>query len=57
MYATVKNWVVQFKLGDFSTCVPPRSERPITVTTPEIIDEIHELSLEDHWISTKHIVE
>jgi len=22
--ATVKNWVVQFKCGDFSTCDPPR---------------------------------
>jgi len=23
-YATVKNWVVQFKRGDFSTCDAPR---------------------------------
>jgi hypothetical protein len=23
-YATVKNWVVQFKRGNFSTCVAPR---------------------------------
>ena len=37
-YATVKNWVVQFKRGDFSTCVAPRPGRPKTVTTPEIID-------------------
>jgi len=37
-YATVKNWVVQFKRGDFSTCDAPRPGRPKTVTTPEIID-------------------
>jgi hypothetical protein len=25
-YATVKNWVAQFKRGEFSTCDEPRSE-------------------------------
>jgi len=24
-YATVKNWVAQFKQGDFSTCDAPRA--------------------------------
>ena len=38
-YATVKNRVAQFKRGDFSTCDAPRSGRPKTVTTPEIIDQ------------------
>ena len=42
-HATVKNWVAQFKRGDFSTCDAPRPERPQTVTTPEISDQIHEL--------------
>ena len=46
-YATVKNWVAQFKRGDFSTWVAPRPGRPKTVTTPEIIEQIHELILED----------
>jgi len=49
-YATVKNWVVQFKRGDFSTCDAPRHGRSKTVTTPEIIDQIHELILEDRRI-------
>ena len=46
-YATVKSWVAQFKRGDFSTCDAPRPGRHKTVTTPEIIDQIHELILED----------
>jgi len=46
-YAAVKKWVAQFKRGDFSTCDVPRPGRPKTVTTPEIIDQIHELILED----------
>jgi len=45
--ATVKNWLAQFKRGDFSICDVPRPGRPKTVTIPEIIDQIHELILED----------
>jgi len=56
-YATVKSWAAQFKRGDFSTCDAPRPERPKTVTTPEIIDQIHELILEDRRISAKSIAE
>jgi len=56
-YATVKNWVAHFKRGDFSTCDAPRPGRPKTVTTPQIIDQIHELILEDRRISAKSIVE
>jgi len=56
-YTTVKNWVAQFKRGDFVTCVAPRLGRPKTVTTPEIIDQIHELILEDGRISAKSIDE
>ena len=52
-YATFKNWVAQFKRGDFSTCDAPRPWRPKTVTTPEIIDQIHELILEERRISVK----
>ena len=47
LYATVKNWVAQFKNGDFSTCDAPCPGRPKTVTTAEIIDQIHELILKD----------
>jgi len=56
-YATVKRWVARFKRGDFSTCDAPRPGRPKTVTTPEIIDQIHELILEDSRISAKPIAE
>jgi len=49
-YSTIKNRVAQFKRGDFSTCVAPRPGWPKTVTTPKIIDQIHELILEDRQI-------
>jgi len=38
LYATVKNWVAQFKRGDFSTCDAPHPRRTKIVTTPEMID-------------------
>jgi len=56
-YVTVKNWVAQFKRGNFSTCDAPRPGRPKTVTTPEIIDLINEIILEDRRISAKSIAE
>jgi hypothetical protein len=46
-HATVKNWVTQFKRGDFFTCDVPHPVRPKTVTTLEIIDQIRDLTLED----------
>ena len=52
-YVTVKNWVAQFKCGDFSTCDVLHAGRPKTVTTLETIDQIHKLILEDRWISAK----
>ena len=49
--------MAQFKRGDFYTCVAPRPGRPKTMTTPEIIDQIHELILEDRRVSAKSIAE
>jgi len=56
-YATVKNWVAQFKHGDFSTCDAPRPGLPKTVTIPEVIDQIHKLILEDRRISAESMAE
>ena len=36
-YATVKNWVAQFKRGDFSTCYALHPGRPKTVTILELL--------------------
>ena len=51
-----KTWVAQFK-RDFSKCDAPHPGRPKTVTTPEIIDQIRELILEDCQILAKSIAE
>ena len=49
--------MTQIKRGDLFTCAEPRPERPKTVVTPEIIDQIHELVLEDSRISAKSVAE
>jgi len=49
--------VAQFKRGIFSTCDAPRPERPKTVNTPGIIDQIHKLILEGRRISAKSVAE
>jgi hypothetical protein len=45
LYATIKNWVARFKRGEFSTCNALRLKRPKTLTTLDIVDQIHELIL------------
>ena len=57
LHATVKNWMTQFKRGDFPICDAPRPGQPKTVTTTEITDQVHELILEDCRISAKSIAE
>ena len=49
--------MAQFKHGDFCTCNAPHPGRPNSVTTPEIVDQIHELILEDRRILAKSIAE
>ena len=52
-----KNSVVLFKRGDFRTCDEPRPGRPKTVTSPEIIEQIHELILKYSRILANSITE
>ena len=44
-FATVYNWVNEFKRGHTSTCDAPRSGCPIEAATPEIIDKVHDIVL------------
>ena len=46
-FATVYNWMNEFKRVRTSTCDAPRSGRPIEAATPEIIDKIHDIVLTD----------
>ena len=49
--------MAEFKRCDFSICDAPRPGRPKTVPTLEIIDQIHDLILQDRRIAAKSIAE
>ncbi|KAG5336736.1 SETMR methyltransferase, partial [Acromyrmex heyeri] len=57
-FATVYNWVNEFKHGRTSTCDAPRSgRRPIEAATPEIIDKVHDIVLTDRRVKARELVE
>jgi hypothetical protein len=56
-YTTVKNWAAEFKRVNFSTCNALCPGRPEKLITPEIIDHIRALMLEDSRISVKSIAQ
>ena len=54
-YATVKNWFAEVKLGRTSIRNGPRSGRPKTATTPEIIAKVHDMVLDDRRVKVREI--
>ena len=57
VFATVYNWVNEFKRGRPSTKDEHCSGRPVEVTTPKMIDRIHNMVLSDQRIKVREIVE
>ena len=57
VFATVYNWVNEFKRGRTSTKNEHRSGRPVEMTTPEMIDKIHDMVLSDPRIKMHETVE
>ena len=56
-YGAEKYWVTKFNYGDLFIWDAPHPGRSQTVSTPEIIHQIHKLTLEDCRISAKSIAE
>ncbi|GBM00036.1 hypothetical protein AVEN_214110-1 [Araneus ventricosus] len=56
-FATVYNWVNEFKRGRTSTNAENRSGRPVEVTSYEMIGKIHDMVLSDRRIKVREIVE
>jgi transposase len=45
--STIKKWAADFKLGRTSLEDDPHEGRPKSATTPEIIEQVHDMVLDD----------
>jgi transposase len=46
-FSTIKKWAAEFKRGRTSLEVDSREGRPKSATTPEIIEQVHDMVLVD----------
>jgi transposase len=56
-FSTIKKWAAEFKLGHTSLEDEPCEGRPKCATTPEIIEQVHDMVLDDQQMKVCEIVE
>jgi len=57
LFSTVKKWAALFKRGCTSLEDDPRDGRPKSATTPEIIEQVHDMVLDDQRMKVCEIAE
>jgi len=56
-FATIKKWAAEFKRGRTSLEDDPREGCPKSVTIPEIIEQVHDMVLDDRQMKVREIAE
>jgi hypothetical protein len=56
-FSTIKKWAAKFKLGRTSLEDDPRKGRPKSATTPKIIEQVHDMVLDDRRMKVPEIAE
>jgi transposase len=56
-FSTIRKWSAEFKRGRNSLEDDPRAERPKSAKTPEIIEQVHDLLLDDRRTKVREIAE
>jgi histone-lysine N-methyltransferase SETMAR len=56
-FSTVKKWAAEFKRGRISLEDDPREGRPKSATPPEIIEQVHDMLLDDRRMKVREIAE
>ena len=56
-FSTTKKWAAEFKHGCTSLEDDPREGRPKSATTPEIIEQLHDMVLDDQRMEVREIAE
>jgi histone-lysine N-methyltransferase SETMAR len=54
-FSTIKKWAAEFKRGRTSLEVDPRERRPKSETTPETIEQVHDMVLDDRRMKVREI--
>jgi len=56
-FSTIKKWAAEFKRGRTNLEGDPREGPPKRVATPEIIEEVHDMVLDDRRMKVREIAE
>ena len=56
-FSTIKKWAAEFKRGRTSLEDDPREGRPKSATIPEIIEQVHDMVLDDRRMKVREIAE
>jgi transposase len=57
LFSTIKKWAAEFKRGRTSLEDDPCEGRPNSATTPEIIEQVHDMVLDDRRMKVREIAE
>jgi transposase len=57
LFSTNQKWTAEFKCGRTSLEDDPREGRPKSATTPEIIEHVHDMMLDDRRMKVREIAE
>jgi hypothetical protein len=57
LFSTIKKWAVKFKCGCTSLEDDPCEGCPKSAKTPEIIEQVHDMVLDNRWMKVREIVE
>jgi transposase len=56
-FSTFKKWAAKFKRGCTILEDDPREGRPKSATTPEVIEQVHDMELDDRRMKEREIAE
>ena len=57
LFSTIKKWAAEYKLDRTSLEDDPREGRPKSATTPDIIEQVHDMVLDDRRMKVREISE
>jgi transposase len=57
LFSTIKKWAAKYKHGHTSLESDPRDGRPVSATTPQIIEQVHGMVMDDRRMKVREIAE